>query len=219
MRANKNSYNNFEQLCILNSLCALSSSSIKNDNNISSNITKPKKIILLQKTSPHQYPLNLKYSKKRNDYSSSFNDLNKTYDDRMYNNFSFINLSNVNENNLTTEIYSKNFDHKPSDNFYPNCRTINNNIDDLNKFKQSLKSFQHNSGSMTINNTNYMRDNRFISISPSHSSKDNNLREKSNGHNEKNQIEIEENINCSQEDNNNDNYFFKHKMRYLLSKN
>ena len=216
----KNSYNNIEQLYILNSLCTISSSPIKINKLLPKKIKKFNRELLLEKNYPNK---NRKFINDNNDYSYITTDLNKTYNNKNYNNFSFTDLSNVNGNNLFTESDSVKCDNKSSNINFKNYKQINNNDFDINNFKKSFQPFHHKNRSMITNNTNYTnykRENRYNTITPSDISKDYIKTEISNDNNEKTEIKKEENINYSnvKKNNNNYNYDIKHKMRFLLSK-
>ena len=173
MRVRKNNgYNNIEQLYILNSLCTISSSPIKINKLLPKKIKKFNRELLLEKNYPNK---NRKFINNNNDYSYITTDLNKTYNNKNYNNFSFTDLSNVNGNNLFTESDSVKCDNKSSDIIFKNYKQINNNDFDINNFKKSFQPYHHKNRSMITNNTNYTnykRDNRYNTITPSDISKD-----------------------------------------------
>ena len=217
MRASKFSCNNIGELNILNKIYKIQISPKKVYSNVSKN--KRSKVILLEKTSPNHYPVYVKFVKKINDeYSKSPERKITSYNSRPYNNFSFVNLPNRYRNSIHTEIRnSTRVNNNPSDTFNTNNRNINTNEYDVNKLKNSLQPSQQGNP-VLINND--MRNNRFISISPSHSSQKDNLRKKSNENNKNIEIEVEENNEYNKNNNKLYNkYNNKHKMRFLLSKN
>ena len=212
MRTSKNSFNNFEQLNILNQLYEYSSS----PRNVYNRSKSKKKVILLEKTSPNHYPVYVKLVKKNNDYSDSPERNINSYTNRGSNNYSFANMTNQNRNSIFTDISSsRKIYNKPSGYFYTNYKNVNKNEYNVNKLKYSLQQPPQQINKSI--NSNYLRNNRFISISPSNSSKEDTKREASNENDKINEIEVEENI--KNDSDYKPKFNNKHKMRILLSKN
>ena len=212
MRGRKNSFNNFEQLNILNQLYKYSNS----PRNVYNRSKSKKKVILLEKTSPNHYPVYVKLVKKSNDYSDSPEKNINSYTNRAYNNYSFANMTNQNRNSIFTDISSsRKIYKKPSNYFYTNYKNVNRNEYNVNKLKYSLQQPPQQINKSI--NSNYLRNNRFISISPSNSSKEDTKREANIENDKINEIEVEENI--KNDSDYKPKFNNKHKMRILLSKN
>jgi hypothetical protein len=210
MRTKKINFNNIGQLRILNRLNEIERTP-KNDYNCSTN--KKSKIILLEKTSPYHYPVYVKFIKKINNGNSQNPERTiNSYISREPINYSFVNDIHKNRNSTITEVSNSkiNNNNNFSDTHSLNYKTNNKNENDINQLEHSLHATQKMEGSIV--NT-YLRNNRFISISPSHSSHKDDTKRKSNKNNKKIEIEVEEN---NENYNKNKN---KHKMRLLLSKN
>ena len=195
---NKKYFNNFEQLNILNQV----HSRINNIYNFT-NRKKQSKVILLEKTSPNHFPTYVKVFKKNRNESGSPDIRINSYNNRNFHN----DLNEINRNSLITEISQ----HRNNKLFDLNT---SNNIYEINQKKKNLLKSKKNENKEEMNEG--VRNIRFISISPSHNSKDENSeKRKSIERNIENEIKVEENIN-----NNKINDFnSKHKIRYLLSKN
>ena len=209
MRSNRIYFNNIGQLRILNRLNEIQRSS-KNKYNSKN---KRSKVILLEKTSPNHYPVCVKFVKKVNEeHSKSPEKSIRSYISREPNNFSFVGDIHKKRNSIITEISNSkvNINNIPSDIYSSNYKKNNKNDNDINQLKKSL--YPTNKKSESIINT-YIRNNRFISISPSHSSQQDDNRKRSNENNKIIEIEVEENSGYSNKFKN------KHKMRYLLAKN
>ena len=174
--------------------------------------SKRDKIILLEKTSPHyQFPVYVKFIKKNNDNDFSLSPSKNTYSN-IGGNISFINVNNKNRNSIFS-------DESPIKNRFSSKPIINREYE-IQKLKNSLQTPQ--SQTISAQGNNDKRKNRFITISQSNSAK----KEKIEENNPNVQIKIGEterddfnelaSINNNETDN---NFNIKHKMRYLLSKN
>lgn len=206
-RKNMKYLNNYEQLNILNDLNRIPY--FQNNKNRLSSKSKKNRIILVEKSSPYHFPQYVKLVKKSNDTNGepSYIQEKSVY--------SFTNR-NVNKLNFQKTLQNRNSIYTQ---ISGNLNRTNNEIDitfnhNLNKNNEnSIVNSQEESNE--IINNDIARNNRFISISPSQSSKKDNPKREGKNINEI--IKVEENIRNNNEDNN--NYNKKHKMRYLLSKN
>ena len=210
LRKNKISFNNFEQLNILNDLYKIPKI-VDNRYKLSSKSKTKTKTILLEKHSPNHFPQYVKLTKRiNNDFSKSRDETKTSLTNKNINKSNFDNLSQV-RNSLYTNI-SQNLNRMKNNPIY---LAFNRDINrtNFNDFTNSFVNTQEENNE--IINSNLKRNNRFIPISPSHIPKKDITanREKSNKNNLN--IEVEENNNNK----NNDNYYKKHKIRYLLSKN
>ena len=213
LRKNNISFNNMEQLNILNDLYKIPKI-LDYRNKLPSNSKKKAKTILLEKRSPNHFPQYIKLVKRMiNEYPKSQDKNLSSFTNREMNKYNFDSIT-LNRNSLYTDI-SQNFNRT---NRNPAFITFNKdeNKTNNNEFEISFVNSQEEENNKRIINNNLNRNNRFIAISPTHSSKNGIItnREKNN---KKviNNIEVEEN-NIS---NDNNIYNKRHKMRYLLSKN
>ena len=213
LRASRRYNNDFNQLNILHKFHLLKKSPLSIHNLDSK--SKKKKVILLEKTSPKmQFPVYVKFLKKnKNDYSQSPERSNYTYSNiGGIKNISFANLSNKNRNSSISEVSPSKIrmSNIPIENNYTNYK----NESEVKKLKKYLET---PSQDIDVEN-NDLRNNRFITISPSQSSKKENSKKSKNIEIYKTK-EIEIKVNDDKEYNFNDSLNKKHKMRYLLSKN
>ena len=211
MRTLRRSNNDYNQLNMLHKLYRLQNSP-KSRYSCTSK-SKRDKIILLEKTSPHyQFPVYVKFIKKSNESDFSLSPSKNTYSNIGANNISFINLTNKNRNSILS-------DESPFKNRFSN-KPIFNKEYEIQKLKNSLQTPQ--SKTINIQGNIDKRKNRFITISQSHSSKKEKIEENNPnveikiGENEKDDFNEHASINNNETDN---NFNIKHKMRYLLSKN
>ena len=221
----RKSLNNYAQLNILNELYQISNS----PNKIYKLTYKKKKAktIYLEKKSPNHYPIYMKFIKKNGNESKRLDNLN-SFRNSSYKEYNFDNSYNKQRNSFYTDKREKGrLSYNPLD------LNISNKIEyknesKINKLKKMIESQKRKN-----EEENYrLRYNRFISISPSKSSKKENSKMENKNNSPIEEMNIEDNIKNNKEDNNdvdsndnndidnnNNDYNKKHKIRYLLSKN
>ena len=209
LRKNKISFNNFEQLNILNDLYNIPKI-VDNRYKLSSKSKKKTKTIYLEKSSPNHFPQYVKLTKRlNNDFSKSQEEKKKSFTNRNINKNNFDNLSQV-RNSLYTDISQNPMNNNP---IYSGFNKNINKTNNINDLTNSFVTSQEDNNEI-INNLK--RNNRFIPISPSYIPKKDIIANKEKNNNKViNNIEVEENI----KNKNIDDYNKKHKIRYLLSKN
>ena len=170
--------------------------------------TNNSRTIYLQKTNPISFfPLTIRLVKKDGyNYSNSQN--SRYYYSPSHSGYNSNSYAYYPINRFKKKYY---FERTPPknriyNNIYTNNTYANRNFGQINRLKNSLGN-PNQAKNVMINNN--VRNNRFISISPSQNSNNDSGRDKNNDYYRYNEIEVNEN-------NNFDN---KHKIRYLLSKN
>ena len=199
--------NNYDQSNNLNEFSTVYNSQ-NNIHNLSSK-SKNSKMILLEKISPFYFPSYIKFIKKiKNDSKSLDNIINSNISGGLKK-LSFISSYNKTRNNLYNE-KSQNKNRMSYNTFDSNSINNNNEINNLIIALQTPK----NRNRQNIN----MRNNKFISISRSISTKKENSKKEKSSENY-NEIQVEENNNNDSNADFNKLKTNKHKIRYLLSKN
>ena len=177
--------------------------------------TNNSRTIYLQKTNPISFfPLTIKLVKKGG-YNYSYSPQNRYYyspshSDYNNNSYAYYPTKGFKKKYYFEKTTPKNriYNNKYTNNTYTNNDNLmnNRNLRQINKLKDSLGN-PNQARNVMINNN--IRNNRFISVSPSQNSNNDSKRDKNNDYYRYNEIEIDE-IN---------NFDDKHKIRYLLSKN